>query len=73
MQDALSAGQGENITRKLSKLSIKVPRGVNMTPISEQGSTQVLVNLSNSLLNFTSLSANMKVPNETLWSDVAVS
>ena len=44
-----------------------------MTPISEQGSTQVLVNLSNSLLNFTSLSANMKVPNETLWPDVAVS
>ena len=37
MQDALSAGQGENITRKLSKLSIKVPRGVNMTPISARG------------------------------------
>ena len=37
VQDALSAGQGENITRKLSKLSIKVPRGVNMTPISARG------------------------------------
>ena len=36
------------VCKKLSKFSIKVPRGVNMTPISRHGPTQVLVHLSNS-------------------------